>query len=133
MDAITSRRAIEVIDSTPTQGSDLFLDREAEEVFYDWVGKAVEECEFERVRVSLDAIQGGRYHSPEMYLSDGDEEGYEIALSLQEAYERGDDVPPIIICELEGIDGWSVPDGCHRLVAANAAGLDSVEAFRLIS
>lgn len=133
---VNAHTSIEVLDEGPIPGEELFLGRQAEDVFHDWVGCWPSERSFRRVRVRLDALELWPPHAPEMYLADGDQAGFELAKELEQRYRAGLGVDPIVICTviclLDDVEKLAVPDGCHRCVAAHAAGLETLEAYQLL-
>lgn len=72
--------------------------------------------------------------SPEDYLIDGDEEGYEKVIVLSDAYAAGENVPGIVYGWLAGVpDCIQVLDGMHRVTAAHAAGISHLVAYEVVA
>ena len=83
--------------------------------------------------------------SPETYLLDGDEEGYETVVELADVLEAGGELDPVVICDHDGyyrrmgLSGGLVGerrlivfDGYHRLAAHTLAGSVRVRAYELL-
>lgn len=92
-----------------------------------------EDIKFEATAVSVSKLPAASLVD---YMSDGDEDGRENVESLMDAYENGEDIPPILLIDYGpgGRDGvpfmrYDIVDGCHRAAAANEAGISIIPAL----
>jgi hypothetical protein len=106
-------------------------DRQLEQAIHSWLNRVPETLRFSRARLRLSELAGTFTEDPGLYLSDGDEEGYENVMSLVERYAREQDVDPIVCApEPDSVaPALMVLDGCHRLCAAAEAGREWIDAY----
>jgi hypothetical protein len=120
--AVASRRGAVAYSAIENTG-----DRQLEDAIRSWLRCEPSELTFTRTTMSVGNLRGNFTEDPGLFLSDGDEEGYESVTALAEAYARGDDVPPVVIAR-DG-DAFALLDGCHRMSGAWSAGISEVEAY----
>ena len=92
-------------------------------------------CWFRPIGISPAALHHAAVR-PEAYLfDDGGAEHFREAIRMRDAYRAGCHLPPVIVYQPEPSCGRADPevlDGYHRLSAAVAAGLTTVDALLLV-
>lgn len=102
-------------------------DRQLEDAIRSWLRCEPDEVTFISMRVSIDQLRGNFTEEPELFLSDGDQDGHDTVIELAEAYGRNEVIPPIVVARDQG--GFAVLDGCHRLSGAFVAGETEIDVY----
>lgn len=102
-------------------------DPQLEDAVRSWLGCEPSDVTFTKAWMPVEVLRGNFTEEAGLFLSDGDQDGYDAVIRLARAFERGEEIPPIVIAP-EG-DGYAVLDGCHRLSGAWHAGAGEVAVY----